>query len=1344
SLARPLMKMIVKQILPTSKTYHSQAPQYGLFADCNIGAGRFIMEFKGEVSLKSAYKDDPINQYSILATPKPFVLFHPHLDLVVDARRSGNDARFARRSCFPNTELRSIVVPGVQDQTVHLGLFAKVPIAKGKEITLDWDWKKDHLALQPLKGVGEKSKDKEGQSKKNTKEIRKAKFLVASTLLAQTDCACESRDRCVLHQMLKDGTPEPASRDNETSSAKGTRPKKATLESLRQRYGNRRDQSALDDPDIKHPVDQDTTDDENSAQESVLSSRPSKPFRPENSSKKARHNNSYSRPRSTSVDRDSDSDSDDNRKRKSTASERQGSPLRRSSVAPTSAQTSITSGQEMSAREMKQALMLIKKMEDRDAAAAANGTSSRLPKIQSSSTVDGDPGCSSKRMAIGVTSQGRAQEKTRSGDFESRRSGIPDRKTDTGDDDSVSIGDSGIDSDSNNTQLRPDQASRLSSNKRSQPRPPQGKGGRGSVDFDIHSQSSATSDSEMRDTTIRTSKRRSPSQSGKKQPYTTASRYKRISELSAPKTVPNDGSSPHRSLDSHGDRQTLSGSSSVEGSFVSIVGNTSDEDDTDTGPIRQRQQNLPQPTMPPKPTVMPCKKVWKMIYLKQRALAEQEAREKAEEMRKKAEEVFDLKMEEVDSITIANEPTSFPEESPTQSAEELGVTEMSAVKTESRQPSTPPPTSRKDIDEGSRKIQPSVADSDILNLFGDHAKPDSSVEFDSTTKQIDIQDSNAGEAPFSAANECIVNVVQANDSAEAVDVIAKDVSLLEREKSPLRISLESYQSRRALSGAVVKEAEPHRFADSAAAPEAQPLDGVDVEMTEAEPERIEEVKGSQEPLDTVMKSPPVEESESKTPTPALEQMPAVLKVKLSLQEYQKKRMEASLRNNSNAPSSDTGLVLNVPSTLTEVAEPPAPDQENSTATEVEQSQHHDEDSNSTDVEMMPAMQVDEHPSKKEVSVESEVGQLGSGAQDSSSNATTASAAAALPAAEAPSTGDHFEVGGGLPTPLIGLSTGTGTQGTSGDYFPVQPFSPLPLSSGSTPFSKLNLASSPPRNLGPGTSGNNSMEPKGPSGGVGTKPPKNQKSATSALTPAAAPSNDTGPKDVQASGSTHTAANLRSPGSKPGSSPPQSQYTPTGWRTPRNQQRGPSPPHGPAHNQGESYRGYGPISDRSQGGGPLLSPTRERQHSSTFGNLPSSPLEPSGGIGGGGSYFGYGDDHKRSPTGPMSIPVGPGLGPREYHKSSSSLSLSLSEERNRYRSMNGDEWGYGRGGGGMESPGPYGGAYRGNEIASEIRTESGKKIEIETETETLIENAESAMTEGVNISRRGADWEAGLD
>ncbi|KAF9979667.1 hypothetical protein BGZ65_006207 [Modicella reniformis] len=445
SLARPLMKTTVKHILP-SKSSHSPAPQYGLFAESNIGAGRFMMEFKGEVSLKSAYKADPINQYSILAAPKPFVLFHPQLNLVVDARRSGNDARFVRRSCMPNTEIKSIVVPGVQDHTVHLGLFAKVPIGKGQEITLDWDWNTDHPALQAIKLLTEKSKD--SSTRKSLKDIRKAKYLVASTFLPQTDCACENKETCVLHQMLKDGISEAGTRDDSSTSAKGNRPKKTNPESLRQRYGQR------DRPDGKRSADQDTSDEELSVGEASPRHKSPKAVKHESSSKKARHDaHSYQRSVRTEQDLDSDSGSDDDRRRKQAISDRQGSPSKRSNAA----------GQEMSTRETKQAALLHnKKLEDRDALSIGHAKQ----KSQDLNSL------SPQQKRIGTTSlKARARDKPRLNDTDQKSILSSNKKENNAEDGDISIGDSGIDSDSNNGTLRKDpfssdQVASSSSNKR--------------------------------------------------------------------------------------------------------------------------------------------------------------------------------------------------------------------------------------------------------------------------------------------------------------------------------------------------------------------------------------------------------------------------------------------------------------------------------------------------------------------------------------------------------------------------------------------------------------------------------------------------------------------------------------------------------------------------------------------------------------------------------------------------------------------------------------------------------------------------------------------------------------
>ncbi|CAG8472873.1 13548_t:CDS:10 [Ambispora leptoticha] len=199
SLLRPLMKTIVKKINSSSSRQKGQIC-YGLFAETNVTSG-FLFEFKGQVCLKSAYKSDGTNQYSLLGVTKPFVLFHPTLDLCVDARVYGNEARFIRRSCRPNAEARSIFVPGGEDQQVHLVVFAKCEILKGDEITVGWDWEPNHVDLSLIENA-------EGCSTQNEITInsrRKKMGETANAILELTDCACENTITCVIYRMQREG-----------------------------------------------------------------------------------------------------------------------------------------------------------------------------------------------------------------------------------------------------------------------------------------------------------------------------------------------------------------------------------------------------------------------------------------------------------------------------------------------------------------------------------------------------------------------------------------------------------------------------------------------------------------------------------------------------------------------------------------------------------------------------------------------------------------------------------------------------------------------------------------------------------------------------------------------------------------------------------------------------------------------------------------------------------------------------------------------------------------------------------------------------------------------------------
>ncbi|KAK0534138.1 SET domain-containing protein 3 [Tilletia horrida] len=140
---------------------------HGLYADGAISAGTFITEFRGEISHADNYRADPINQYAALGTPKPHVhILPPPLNVAIDARRYGTEARFARPSCHPNAVLRPVLLrtptgadgledsvkakmetdpPGGAQREVLFGIFAISDINRGHEITLGWEWDDLHI-----------------------------------------------------------------------------------------------------------------------------------------------------------------------------------------------------------------------------------------------------------------------------------------------------------------------------------------------------------------------------------------------------------------------------------------------------------------------------------------------------------------------------------------------------------------------------------------------------------------------------------------------------------------------------------------------------------------------------------------------------------------------------------------------------------------------------------------------------------------------------------------------------------------------------------------------------------------------------------------------------------------------------------------------------------------------------------------------------------------------------------------------------------------------------------------------------------------------------------------------
>ncbi|KAM4676912.1 inactive histone-lysine N-methyltransferase 2E isoform 3-T4 [Discoglossus pictus] len=162
-----------------------------------------IIEYRGKFMLREQFE---ANGY-FFKRPYPFVLFYSKfhgLEMCVDARTFGNEARFIRRSCTPNAEVRHIIEEG----TIHLYIYSISSIPKGTEITIAFDfdyanckYKVDCACLkenpecpvvrcisEPTENInsGYETRRKKG---KKEKELSKEKETQNQNLIMDSDCA---------------------------------------------------------------------------------------------------------------------------------------------------------------------------------------------------------------------------------------------------------------------------------------------------------------------------------------------------------------------------------------------------------------------------------------------------------------------------------------------------------------------------------------------------------------------------------------------------------------------------------------------------------------------------------------------------------------------------------------------------------------------------------------------------------------------------------------------------------------------------------------------------------------------------------------------------------------------------------------------------------------------------------------------------------------------------------------------------------------------------------------------------------------------------------------------------
>ncbi|KAG2237693.1 hypothetical protein BDF21DRAFT_419189 [Thamnidium elegans] len=215
----------IRKSLRSSFSYRNDpSVQKGIFADIHIPPNRYLMQVTGEASRKSEYKADTRNHYNLLGTPLPRVFFYPSLDICVDARYTGNDARFVRRSCCPNSEIKSIILPNDnEDQTVHMGIYTKDEVDKGEEITIGWNWQKGHIMWKKNKQFKDMDSDHipdiMDQSEKNI--IRETLDLIHNEF---GKCACEDEEDCLLEYLKDELEREPSPSKKKSKKQQSTTP----------------------------------------------------------------------------------------------------------------------------------------------------------------------------------------------------------------------------------------------------------------------------------------------------------------------------------------------------------------------------------------------------------------------------------------------------------------------------------------------------------------------------------------------------------------------------------------------------------------------------------------------------------------------------------------------------------------------------------------------------------------------------------------------------------------------------------------------------------------------------------------------------------------------------------------------------------------------------------------------------------------------------------------------------------------------------------------------------------------------------------------------------------------
>lgn len=164
----------------------------GLYTTKNIKENSCVSLISGEIDTKENYILDKVNRYWLLGCPKPHVIFHPDLPIVIDQRGLGNYTRFIRKSCRPNCVVKTVLIG---KNEVSMGVFATKEIKADQEITLGWEWDASHPIIKMI--------NDENSFESLDNESKTTLVNSVQSILEHAECACPTNSDCVIMKVKK-------------------------------------------------------------------------------------------------------------------------------------------------------------------------------------------------------------------------------------------------------------------------------------------------------------------------------------------------------------------------------------------------------------------------------------------------------------------------------------------------------------------------------------------------------------------------------------------------------------------------------------------------------------------------------------------------------------------------------------------------------------------------------------------------------------------------------------------------------------------------------------------------------------------------------------------------------------------------------------------------------------------------------------------------------------------------------------------------------------------------------------------------------------------------------------